>query len=299
MLRPELILFISVALSGFSVFLVVSTLVSRNRDSEILSWASGEEPIKSKSPLINLARPLVHQFALKYVKYFRSPDRDKKIERLLLTAGLRRELNLNEFIGFKIFWGVGFPIFLTIFNFAYGMGLSPVILISAGFFGWMFPEFYAKSEKKKRELAIQVDLPFFADLLALSTEAGLDFIGAIQKIVDKAQNSVLAEELGTVLQDIKLGSSRSDALRGLAKRCDLMEITSFVAVLIDADATGASISKVLKDQSEQLRLERFLRAEKAGAKAAQSILFPIVIFIVPSIFIVIFGPIVISMMGGK
>ena len=298
MLSPNLLLYLSIVLSGVAVFLIVMVLVAQNKDAEVLSWASGEEPVKSKSPLINFARPFVHQFVLKYVKYFRNPIKDKQIERLLLTSGLNRELNLNEFIAFKLFWSVGFPFFLFVFNFAYDAGLPIVLIVGAGLGGWLFPDIYAKSEKKKREMAIQADLPFFADLLALSTEAGLDFIGAIQKIVDKAQNSVLAEELGVVLKDIKLGSARADALRGLAIRCELMEIVSFTAVLIDADATGASISKVLKDQSEQLRMERFLRAERAGAKASQSILFPIVLFIVPAIFVVIFGPIVISMMSG-
>lgn len=298
MLRPEWILFLSIALTGFAVYLVVSILLARNRDSEVLSWASGDEPVKSKSALINMARPLVHQFTLKYVRYWKSPERVKRIEKLILTSGLSRELNVDEFIGFKIFWGVAFPIFVVVLNFAYDAGMPYFLALPMVAVGWMFPDMYAKNQKKIREQSIRVDLPFFADLLALSTEAGLDFVGAIQKIVDKAQNSVLADELGIVLKDIKLGASRADALKGLSLRCDLMEITSFVAVLIDADATGASISKVLKDQSEQIRLERFVRAEKAGARASQLILFPIVFFIVPSVFIVIFGPVAINMMFG-
>lgn len=298
MLRPEFILYLSIALTAFAVYLVISTILARNRDSEVLSWASGEEPVKSKSPLINMARPLVHQFTIKYVSRFKSPDRVKKLERLILTSGLSRELNVEEFIGFQIFWGIAFPLLLGLFNFAYELGLPAPLILVLGAGGWMFPEIYAKNQKKAREQSIRVDLPFFADLLALSTEAGLDFVGAIQKIVDKAQGSVLAEELSIVLKDIKLGASRADALKGLALRCDLMEITSFVAVLIDADATGASISKVLKDQSEQIRLERFVRAEKAGARASQLIMFPIMLFIVPAVFIVIFGPVVLNFMFG-
>jgi tight adherence protein C len=298
MLKSDIVLFLSIALTAYAVYLIVSTLLARNRDQEVLSWASGQEPVKSKSPLINFARPLVHQFTIKYVGRFKSPERVKKIEKLILTSGLSKEINLEEFIGLQIFWGIAFPMLLGLFNFAYDLNLPVIVLLGVGAFGWWFPEMYAKNQKKAREQAIRVDLPFFADLLALSTEAGLDFVGAIQKIVDKAQGSALAEELSIVLKDIKLGASRADALRGLSLRCDLMEVTSFVAVLIDADATGASISKVLKDQSEQIRLERFVRAEKAGAKASQLIMFPIMLFIVPAVFIVVFGPVALNFMFG-
>jgi tight adherence protein C len=137
--------------------------------------------------------------------------------------------------------------------------------------------------------------------LALSVEAGLDFFSAIQKIVDKARgtDSVLAEELGIVLKDIKIGASKSQALKDLAERLDINEITSFVAVLVDAEQTGASISQVLKDQSVQMRMERFVRAEKAGARASQAILIPLMIFILPAVFIIVFGPVAVSFMYGK
>jgi tight adherence protein C len=86
----------------------------------------------------------------------------------------------------------------------------------------------------------------------------------------------------------------------MAARLDMTEITSFVAVLIDAEASGSSISQVLKDQSVQMRLERFLRAEKAGARASQLILIPLMMFILPAVFIMVFGPVALKMMyGGK
>lgn len=110
----------------------------------------------------------------------------------------------------------------------------------------------------------------------------------------------MAEEFSIVLKDIKIGSSKSDALREMAERLDMPEITSFVAVLIDAESTGASISQVLKDQSVQMRLERFVRAEKAGAQASQLILIPLMLFILPAVFIMVFGPMALSFMyGGK
>ncbi|RYZ84133.1 MAG: type II secretion system F family protein, partial [Proteobacteria bacterium] len=85
----------------------------------------------------------------------------------------------------------------------------------------------------------------------------------------------------------------------MAERLDIGEITSFVAVLVDAESNGASISKVLKDQSVQMRLERFVRAEKAGAKASQQILIPLMLFILPAVFIMVFGPVAVGFMSGK
>lgn len=285
-------------MGGFAVYTFVSALLTNNTDKELLSWASGNEPQASKSALINWSRPLVHQFTLQHALRVKSPGHRKRISRLILTAGLSRELNVDEFIGLQIFWGIGLPGFMAIMNFALEAGLPWALFLVFIPAGWKFPEIYAKRQKATREVEIRADLPFFADLLALSTEAGLDFIGAIQRIVDKSEGSVLGEEMAIVLKDIKLGASRSDALRGMASRCDLMEITSFVAVLVDADATGASIAQVLKDQSEQIRLERFVRAEKAGARASQLILLPIVFFIVPAVFLVVFGPVAVNMVTG-
>jgi tight adherence protein C len=185
-------------------------------------------------------------------------------------------------------------------NFALEIGFPTPLFAVLMPIGYYFPILYANREKRNRETSVRADLPFFADLLALSTEAGLDFISAIQRIVDKAENSVLAEELSIVLKDIKLGSSRADALKGMSQRLDISEITSFVAVLVDADSTGASISQVLKDQSNQIRLDRFVRAEKAGARASQALLFPMMLFIMPAVFIVLFGPVIVQFWyGGK
>lgn len=298
----ELMLILGLLLGGVSVFLFVSSIFASNSDKAQLSWANNDEPVKSKNPVINFSRPLVHQFTLQHAMKIRSESYRKRVKKYILTSGLSSELNEDEFIGLQILWGVMFPIFLLIMNFSLQLGLSPMMVIGMGLIGFYLPQIHAKGEKKRRELSVRGDLPFFIDLLALSVEAGLDFFSAIQKIVDKArgQNSVLADELGTVLKDIKIGASKSQALKDMASRLDMNEVTSFVAVMVDADSTGASISQVLKDQSVQMRLERFVRAEKAGARASQTILLPLMLFILPAVFIMVFGPVAISFMyGGK
>jgi tight adherence protein C len=293
------ILFILIA--GISVYWSVSTLFAQNADAKALSWASGTAPEKSKSQIIEVSRTLVHQFTLQHALRIKNPRYRKQVEHKILTSGLSSELNVDEFIGLQILWGAMFPIVLLILNFALSLGFpSFFLLITIAPAGMYLPHFHANAQRHQRQISVLADLPFFIDLLALSTEAGLDFQGAIQRITEKARGSgsVLAEELESVLRDISLGSSRADALRGLSRRLDINEISSFVNVVVDADSTGASIGKVLKDQSEQIRVERFVRAEKAGARASQAILIPLMIFILPAVFIMVFAPVALQFMYG-
>jgi tight adherence protein C len=191
-----------------------------------------------------------------------------------------------------------FPIVLITLKFTLGLGFPYWMCVLMGMFGAYFPHVYCRMQTDQRYISVVTDLPFFIDLLALSTQAGLDFINAVQRIVDKAENSVLASELGIVLKDIKLGSARADALKAFAKRLDIPEITSFVAVVNDAVETGTSMAQVLKDQSAQMRVERFVRAEKAGARASQLMLVPMIIFVMPAVFIVVFAPVVLQFVSG-
>ena len=297
----ELMLFSGLLMAGGAVYLFVSSLLAGKPGESQLSWASGVEPVKSKNAIINLCRPMVHQLTLQYAAKIKSEKYRNKIKNLIKVGGLGEELNQDEFIGLQIFLGFAMPVLLLILNFSLDLGFSPVMLIGLGVIGFFMPEMHCKAAKKSRELSVRIDMPFFIDLLALSVQAGLDFFGAIQKIVDKVegQNSVLAEELKIVLKDIKVGSSKTEALKEMAARLDMPEMTSFVAVLIDAEASGSSISQVLKDQSVQMRLERFLRAEKAGARASQLILVPLMLFILPAVFIMVFGPVAVNMMYGS
>lgn len=297
----ELMLFTGLILAGVAVYLFMTSILAGKPGEAQLQWASGTEPVKSKNGIINLCRPMVHQFTLQHAAKFKSESYRKKIRHLIKTGGMTSEMNEDEFIGYQLFLGIAFPIFMNIMNFSLDLGFSWWVLCLLGVVGWFMPQMHCKAQYKVRTMSVQADMPFFIDLLALSVEAGLDFFGAIQKIVDKVadENSVLAEEFKTVLKDIKVGSAKADALKEMAARLDMPEITSFVAVLIDSEASGASISQVLKDQSVQMRLERFVRAEKAGARASQLILLPLMGFILPAVFIMVFGPVVLGFVYGK
>ena len=278
-------------LSAGSVYAFVSILLKQNNEVEALSWMDGKEPEKSKFPIIQFSRPLVHTFTLNHVKRFKNEKYRKKVEKKILTAGLAKEINTEEFIGLQILWGIAFPALFFILNMVLFLGFPLVMIIFFSGIGFYFPHAYCNSNKAKRRSSIMTDLPVFIDVLALSTEAGLDFMGAIQKIAQKApKNSILAEEFFIVLKDIKLGQSRVKALSSMDERNDIPELKSVLTVIKDADETGASISKSLKAKSEQIRFERFAKAEELAGKASQKILLPMVLFIVPAIFIIMLAP---------
>jgi tight adherence protein C len=281
-----------------SAFLIVHTLFTTKEGGPVLTWASQDRPTTSDNKLIELSRPLVHQLTLKYAQRVKSPSYRKKTEFRILTGGLESVLNTDEFIGMQFLWGVLLPAVLILLNFALSLGYPIPLLLLTVPVGFYLPIFYAASEKKLRYTSIITDLPFYIDLLALSVEAGMDFVGSLKRIVDKSNGSPLAQEFEKVLRDIQLGSTRSQAMKDMAYRLDIPEVSSFVNVLVDADATGASISQVLKEQSNQMRLERFVRAEKAGARASQAILIPLVLFILPAVFIMVFAPLALQFMYG-
>lgn len=300
MLSLNLIMLIAgLLLASFSIYLFVSTLLATNTDKQVLSWASNTEPQKSKNPVINFSRPLVHQFTLQYAMKIKNPDYRKDVERKIMVGGLSGELNVDEFIGLQILWSLLFPLLIGLLEFSLQLGIPWMGFLLFMPVGFYLPIMHAKAEKTTREVSVRKNMPFFIDLLALSVEAGMDFFAAIQMIVDKSRTeNVLAQEFQLVLRDIKLGSSKAQSLRGVAERLDMPEITSFVTVLIDSEATGSPISKVLKDQSEQMRLERFVQAEKAGANAQQMLMMPIFLIIVPAVFIMVLGPAALSFMSG-
>lgn len=293
----ELTLIAGLLLAGFSIYLIVSNLLSGEAETKALSWASGAEPKKSKSGFLEFSRPLVHRFGLNMASKVKNESYRKRIQRLLFTSGVESELNVDEFIGLQLVWGLLFPVILSVLNFALQMDLPWLFVIFFGAFGFYFPEMHCRNEKRLRNQQILIDLPFHIDLLALSIEAGMDFIGAIERVSEKSEASPLGQEFKAVLRDIKLGGTRAEALRKMSDRLDMSEINSFVTMIVDADATGGEIGKVLKDQSIQMRLERFARAEKAGAKASQLIFIPMMLFILPAIFIMVFGPVILQFMG--
>ena len=170
--------------------------------------------------------------------------------------------------------------------------LYPVLATALGFF---LPVLWLSSQITRRKNSIIKALPDALDLLTVCVEAGLGFDAAMQKVTEKWKDD-LALAFGRVLQEIRLGKLRREALRDMADRMDVTDVTSFVAAIIQADQLGVSIAKVLRIQSDQMRVRRRQRAEEKAHQAPIKMLFPMVFLIFPSIYLVLLGPAVLSVL---
>ena len=175
----------------------------------------------------------------------------------------------------------------------WSLALTPVVSL----IGYLYPDIWMKGRIERRKKEIINAMPFVVDMLALSIEAGLDFIAAMARVIEKAPKTALTDEFEILIKEIKIGSSRADALRQLSWRVDEIVVNSFCATLIAADSVGASVGPILKTLSNEIRQKRSSLIEQAGAKAATKILFPMIIFILPAVFIITFVPLALDIGG--
>ena len=184
---------------------------------------------------------------------------------------------------------------IAAFGLALGLGPSTALLLAfvVAALGWLVPEMMMQSKRKEREKQIRKSLPDVLDLLTVSVEAGLGFDAALAKVVERKKGP-LADEFALLLQEIRMGKSRRDALREVSERVKIDDITSFIASVIQADQLGVSIANILRIQSAQVRTKRRQQAEEAGMKAPIKMLFPLIFFIFSTLFVVLLGPAIIQ-----
>jgi tight adherence protein C len=185
-----------------------------------------------------------------------------------------------------VFGGLMFAVFaLTKRNWAQGLAVS-ALFVAIGFY---FPDLWLSGRIRSRQKGIFRAMPDALDLLTICVEAGLGFDAAMAKVHEKWDND-LALELGRVIQEIRLGKLRRDAMRDMADRLGVAELTSFVAAVIQSEQLGVSMAKVLRIQSDQMRVRRRQMAEEEAHQAPIKMVFPIALLIFPSLLIILLGP---------
>lgn len=204
-----------------------------------------------------------------------------------------------EFTGIRILvalliGGLGFVVIL----FARSMALPRRLLLAGGLIaaGFFLPVMWLKSKIRRRQNSILKSLPDALDLLTICVEAGLGFDAAMLKVADK-WNDDLSQAFMRVNQELQLGKLRREALRDMADRMDVPDVATFVAAIIQADQLGVSLARVLRIQSDQMRVRRRQRAEELARSAPIKMLPAIAFLIFPAIFIVLLGPAVIQIMS--
>ena len=196
----------------------------------------------------------------------------------------------------KVLGLVTFAAISTFVSFV-SLGLSlPVALLTiavSSFIGFQAPNIWLYNTASKREQDMQKAMADAIDLLTISVEAGLGFDAALQQVAKKTEGP-LSEEFNRVLQEMQIGRGRSEALRGLADRTHLTDLKTFVGAMVQADSFGIPIGQVLRVQSAEIRMKRRQRAEEKAAQVPVKIMVPVVLFILPCLFVVVLGPAAIS-----
>lgn len=206
--------------------------------------------------------------------------------RRLRQGGVEYTVSAEQFIAAKIVSGAGFGLAAWSALFALGhsaFAFAP-LLCTAGYF---YPELWLREVSETRRGAILRTLPFYLDIITLAIEAGSNLTGGITQAVRKSGDSPLRRELSRVLRDIRAGRTRAQALRDLAERSGSPAVRNVVASLVQAERSGSSLGPILRAQAEQLRAERFQRAEKRAMEAPVKLLFPLMAFIFPNTFLLL------------
>jgi tight adherence protein C len=275
----------------------VATLPARNRRARIRSAATyGNVRVSAGPQRARFQERVLSPFVTWLARAMLRLNAKQSLESLsalLMSAGMRNT-SAQTFLAAKgISAGVGIVLGIVFGAFS---SVTAVFVFASmlGAVGYIAPAIVVSQRAKRRQATIVSQLPDALDLLAVSVEAGLGFDGAVAKLTQYMAGP-LSEEFELALGEMRIGESRSDALKKLAQRAGTPEVSSFVRSIVQADQLGTSLGRILRVQATDTRLKRQATAEERAMKAPIKMLFPTVAFIFPAMFIVILGPALLSL----
>ena len=213
-----------------------------------------------------------------------SEHTEGKLKELLAKAGMEYSLTSDDIWAARIVSAAFFALAMLFLRDHFGH-MALVLMPVAAFVGFCYPENWLKQKALQRRDAVLKSLPFYLDIITLSVEAGSNLTGSITQAVQRTVDSALRRELGRVLRDIRSGKTRADALRDFVIRVDSTAVNQVVSGLVQGEKAGANLGPMLRAQSEQLRVERFQRAEKKALEAPVKLLAPLFLCIFPMTFV--------------
>ena len=267
----------------------------------VLAELDGDGPIldefstRLRQPLMTrLVQPIGRQIVQRVGGLLPS-HRVERIRHKLLVAGASSVIGPEEFLVLQAIGGAagilcGLVLGGLIGQHGFGLLRLVAILVPVGIY---LPVAWLARRRDDRQESIRRDLPDVLDLLAISVEAGVGFEGAIE-VVTRHFDTPLSTEFGRTLREMELGLPRREALQNLKRRTEVPELSNFVLVLVQADALGMPIGRVLRVQAGEMRSKRRQWAREKAAKLPVKILVPLVLFILPPMFAVLLGPAAIS-----
>jgi tight adherence protein C len=222
-------------------------------------------------------------------------DKAERIRKKLDFAGNPRGWTVDRVVSLKVIAAVVLPLGTLTYGLLLGVGANWLILLAVGgvVVGFFAPDIYLHQCAQKRADQIKRTLADAVDLLTISVEAGLGFDAAVQQ-VSRNTTGPLAEEFSRVLREMQLGMGRAEALRALADRTNVEDLHTFVGSMIQADAFGIPVGQVLRVQSSEVRTKRRQYAEEKAQQVPVKIMIPLILFILPCLFVVVMGPAVLN-----
>jgi tight adherence protein C len=314
-MSPQIIILVGAGLVIVAIILVIVGLRSPNEadplKSRLAEFSTRDRPLSLEE--IEMSIPFTERVLLpnlrrlgEFASRFTPQQSLQSVQHQLDLAGNPRGLDPTTFWAARIIATTGLAGFLLLITFlappgsAFAFRASPgkaiLMAIGAASLGFFLPVMLLKSRIQRRQNLIIKAMPDALDLLTVCVEAGLGFDQAMSKVAEKWENE-LSMAFERVINEVRLGKLRREALRDMADRMDIPDMTSFVAAIIQADQLGVSMGKVLRIQSDQMRLKRRQRAEKKAHEAPVKMLIPMAFLIFPSIYIVLLGPAVLILLN--
>jgi tight adherence protein C len=223
-----------------------------------------------------------------------------RVQATLMQAGYRRSGAVAAYFGTRLVTMTLIGAAAVFGGFTFGVAPAAVILGASigATFGWLVPQYYVKRRIRKRQLELQRALPDTLDLLVVCVEAGLGLNQALVRVSSEIEHvsETMSEELMLTNLEIRAGTPRDESLRNLGERTGLGDLKSLTAMLVQTDRFGTSIATALRVHSDTMRVKRRQRAEEAAAKTTIKLVFPLVLFIFPAMFVVILGPAVLHIL---
>ncbi len=278
----EIVIFIFILTS---VGLVVWSLISSS-SSTLPRVAQDGSGVKFQKPQFDFARVFPTGSLLKSTGMINSLKKTLDAARVGISPG--------AFFNLKIL----LCILLGVLVVAGSGKADPIMLLIVVAIGYILPDFFLKRRIARRKYLIARRLPETVDLLGLCIEAGLDFVNAVKWVIDRTPHTPMTEELTFVTEEIKWGKPRIQALKDMAHRLEIPEMSSFVQTIIQAERMGTPVAEAFTILSEDARAQRFHRGERTALQAPIKILLPLIFFIMPVIGIIVGGPILLTFMQG-
>ena len=291
--------FLALMLVGYFAIEAASQRRSVNRSLQAMqpSQLSGSD-VRQQELAVPFGRRLVLpalEVVAQRVLRFSPPAILERLDRELVYAGSPSGWDGQRLVAAKWLLGVGLAVLATVVLPLSGFGLAGTVVAAllGGFVGYYLPEWIVRSRAAKRQKAIRLALPDALDLMSITVEAGLSFDAALDR-VSKEMGGPLGDEFYRVVQEMRLGKGRGEALRDLSQRTTVEELKAFVMAMVQAEIFGISVSRVLHVQANELRIKRRQLAEEKAQKLPVKIVFPLIFCIFPAIFVVLLGPAAIS-----